>query len=279
MSRETSMMFSVITPVFNGEKYIADTMTSVLAQSAIVGRRASLQYILCDGGSSDATVKIAEQLGGGLVTICSAPDRGMYDALAKGLRLVEGNFVTYINAGDLLFPWAFDVVADVMQANRFINWLCGWAAICNEESQVTNVKLPYRYRRRLIERGAYGRILPWMQQEGIFWRSHLNALIDLEALARLRLAGDYFLWRSFAKEFDIHIVQALMGVFRKHEGQLSSAIDRYRSEMAQQATRLGPLDFVTAAWDNLMWWMPPPVKKALNPRGQLAFDYALKRWR
>jgi glycosyltransferase involved in cell wall biosynthesis len=256
-----------------------ETAETLVRQSAIVADRLHLQFILCDGGSTDDTVEHVVRTLGERAIIISEADTGMYDALAKGLRLAEGDFVTYLNAGDLLFPWAFDVLADVTEARPDVRWLCGWSAICNESSQVTNVKLPYKYRRKLIERGMYGRYLPWIQQEGVFWSRDLNAMINLDKLASLRLAGDYFLWKTFARRYELHVVQALIGVFRRHEGQLSSARRAYHNEVNFLKESPRPWDFATAAWDNVMWWMPPRAKKAMNPSGQIAFDHVLKRWR
>lgn len=269
---------TVVTPVLNAEHLIAETALSILQQRAVLSGRVRLQYLVCDGGSSDGTVQAVRRLAHPAITVFSEPDRGMYDALVKGLRRAEGEVVTYLNAGDFLLPTAFDLVAEVMETKPEVNWLCGWGAICNEASQVTNLKLAYTYRRHLIQRGAYGAILPWVQQEGIFWRGGLHALVDLETLSGLRLAGDFYLWQSFAREHELHVVQSLMGVFKKHEGQLSSALAKYRAEMALFKQSLTPLDLVTALWDNLMWWLPAPVKKRLNPGIHIAYDHKLQRW-
>ena len=56
------MKFSIITPCFNSEKYIKETMLSVLNQTAVINEIVELEYILVDGGSKDNTLKIINSL-------------------------------------------------------------------------------------------------------------------------------------------------------------------------------------------------------------------------
>ncbi len=69
-----------------------------------------------------------------------------------------------------------------------------------------------------------------MQQESTFWSAKLNRSIDLEKLRGFRLAGDYFLWHSFASQAPLHSVYSHLGAFRIHHGQLSTSIDAYNEE-------------------------------------------------
>jgi glycosyltransferase involved in cell wall biosynthesis len=95
------MLFSIITIVYNGENLIAGTMQSVLNQTFT-----DFEYILVDGGSTDKTFDIVQdfQKRGPLsITAISEPDKGLYDAMNKGLRMAKGEFVLFLNAGDHLF--------------------------------------------------------------------------------------------------------------------------------------------------------------------------------
>jgi len=272
-----SMTISVVTPTFNAQDLIAGTVSSVVNQSAFTGGRARLQYILQDGGSRDDTVKLALEAGRGQIDVRSSTDRGMYDALAKGLKDAEGGIVCYINAGDFLMPGAFDVILDVFE-NPDVRWISGMTAVCNEAGQITDVRLPFRFRRRLIACGAYGRFMPWMQQETMFWRRELLDLVDYDYFAGLKLAGDYYLWTRFATKYEPLVVQAVLGVFKYHRGQLSENILAYRNEVLTFTRRPGIMDFVIGAVDRLAWLLEPKMKKYLNRLGLLRFDHIRQIW-
>ena len=95
------LRFSVITVVFNGETVIGKTLESVLNQSV-----APFEYLIVDGGSTDGTVAIACSYQNTFAEkgiefrVYSEKDRGIYDAMNKGIHLSRGDFVSFLNAGD-----------------------------------------------------------------------------------------------------------------------------------------------------------------------------------
>jgi glycosyltransferase involved in cell wall biosynthesis len=94
-------IFSIITVVFNGETLIDLTMQSVLNQSFT-----QYEYIVIDGLSKDGTIDViklyAEQYPLSIQWV-SEKDKGLYDAMNKGLSMAKGRFVLFLNAGDCLF--------------------------------------------------------------------------------------------------------------------------------------------------------------------------------
>lgn len=272
-----SVTISVVTPALNAQHLVAETITSVVNQSAFISGRAKLQYILQDGGSRDNTVRQAIEASRGIINVHSSNDAGMYDALAKGFRAVDGDIVCYLNAGDYLMPGAFDVILDVFE-NPNIHWISGMTAVCNEASQITDVRLPFRFRGKLISCGAYGRFMPWIQQETVFWRRDLLSLLDYEFFASLRLAGDYYLWTRFATKYELQVVQAVLGVFKYHRGQLSENIQAYRDEVLSFTRRPTILDFLVGFGDRLAWLLEPKMKKFLNKSRLLRFDHVRQTW-
>lgn len=89
------MKISVLTVCRNAEATIARTITSFLEQD-----HGAKEMVLVDGASSDRTVAIAESFRAPEIRITSEPDRGMYDALNKALRLYWGDAVGVLNADD-----------------------------------------------------------------------------------------------------------------------------------------------------------------------------------
>lgn len=86
---------SIITITYNAEKEIAATMKSVAEQTFH-----DFEHIIVDGASSDNTLGTARRLGTPTLRILSERDRGLYDAMNKGLSLARGRYVLFLNAGD-----------------------------------------------------------------------------------------------------------------------------------------------------------------------------------
>lgn len=90
-------VFTIITVTYNAERWLERTIQSVLSQSY-----PGIEYLIIDGGSTDGTMRIAEQYKSGIAGIVSEPDKGLYDAMNKGLKRATGDYVWFINAGDTL---------------------------------------------------------------------------------------------------------------------------------------------------------------------------------
>lgn len=94
----TQPVFSIITVTYNASRWLERTILSVLSQSY-----PSIEYLIIDGGSTDGTVDIIRQYASGIAYWVSEPDRGLYDAMNKGLQHATGDYVWFINAGDTLY--------------------------------------------------------------------------------------------------------------------------------------------------------------------------------
>jgi glycosyltransferase involved in cell wall biosynthesis len=250
------MRISIITPSRNAESLIARTVRSIVEQNAVLSGDVELQYVLCDGASSDRTVELAKAAGGDAIDVISRPDTGMYDALATGLRVVTGEWISYVNAGDELQPGALEAVRKVEQGSR---WITGRLRKYDKEGRLVADIRPYRYLPRLIRTGFYTRrapfFLPWIQQEAIFWRRELHSLVDLDRLATFRYAGDAYLWHCFSSQEELRIIDAVIGSFQVHAGQLSENQAAYRSELRQISDPTRVYDYLLALSQIPAWWI------------------------
>lgn len=86
---------SVITVVYNGQDFLEGTIQSVIDQTYN-----NIEYLVIDGKSKDKTVDIIKQYESNISNWISEPDKGLYDAMNKGLKLATGDFVLFMNAGD-----------------------------------------------------------------------------------------------------------------------------------------------------------------------------------
>jgi glycosyltransferase len=90
------LKISVITAVYNNRDTVADALESALGQT-----HADVELIVIDGGSTDGTLGVLSSYGNRLAVVVSEPDRGIYDALNKGLRLATGEVVGFLHSDDL----------------------------------------------------------------------------------------------------------------------------------------------------------------------------------
>jgi glycosyltransferase involved in cell wall biosynthesis len=88
---------TIITVVYNAESLIEQTIKSILQQTYPF-----IEYIIIDGASTDGTLEVIEQYRSGIAIVQSEKDQGIYDAMNKGLKAATGDYVLFINAGDLL---------------------------------------------------------------------------------------------------------------------------------------------------------------------------------
>lgn len=88
-------LISVITVTYNAEKTIERTMKSVANQSF-----RDIEHLIIDGASKDSTLSLIETFKTDQTKILSEPDKGLYDAMNKGLKLAKGRYVIFLNAGD-----------------------------------------------------------------------------------------------------------------------------------------------------------------------------------
>jgi len=95
---------SVITVCFNAEIYIEQTIKSVIEQ-----KKAEIEYIIIDGGSTDKTLSIIKQYEPKITKWISEPDKGIADAMNKGIKLATGDYLLFLHADDY-FP-EVDVVS------------------------------------------------------------------------------------------------------------------------------------------------------------------------
>lgn len=103
------MKISIITVCYNSAETIAATLRSVRTQTYPY-----IEHVVIDGGSGDATLEVLAREGQHVAKVVSEPDQGIYDAMNKGLALITGEVVGFLNSDDVLAHPG--VLARVMEA-------------------------------------------------------------------------------------------------------------------------------------------------------------------
>ncbi len=234
-----AIKFSIITPTFNSETFISQTIESVISQSG----NFSIEYILIDGVSTDNTLNIINKYKSLIesgyypiqckkvdINLVSKKDDGMYEAINNGFALATGNVYAWINSDDLYLQGAFNTIAKIFEEYSEISWVKGITSYMNSDSSIYAKGKCFTYYRQWINKGIYGQLLYFIQQDSVFWRKELwNQAGNIDT--SLKLAGDYYLWTKFSKYTDLVSVDVLISCFRKRNDQLSSNITSYRVEM------------------------------------------------
>lgn len=95
MHNHPTPKFSIITVCYNAKATIEDTIQSVISQTYH-----HVEYIIVDGASKDGTLDIVNRYHAHIAVIVSEPDKGLYDAMNKGIGLATGDYLCFLNAGD-----------------------------------------------------------------------------------------------------------------------------------------------------------------------------------
>lgn len=102
------MKISIITVCFNSAKTIRDTIESVLSQDY-----PEIEYIVVDGGSNDGTIEIVSEYQSKIASYVSEKDRGIYDAMNKGISLASGDIIGILNSDDTYM--SVKTISELMQ--------------------------------------------------------------------------------------------------------------------------------------------------------------------
>jgi len=105
-------LISIITVVYNGERFLQQTIDSVFNQTY-----KNIEYIIIDGGSTDGTLSIIKANEHKISKWISEPDKGLYDAMNKGILLAKGSLIGMINSDDWYEHNVVDIMVEAFIAN------------------------------------------------------------------------------------------------------------------------------------------------------------------
>lgn len=228
------MKFSIITPAWNVEHWIPETLESVLSQEGDF----EIEYIVVTDPSSDGTVRIAKEyqnkvMSGAYPIKCNnvhmqvverdgGSGSGMYLALNDGFARATGEIEAWIAGDDIYQPGAFKIMAKAFAQFPDIEWLKGMTATIGEHSEVIYRGFTRIYHQDWLRWGVYGMESYHVEQDSVFWRAPLWKKGG-SFPAIFKSSGDYWLWIQFAKFAPLWTINAPISCFRKREGQDSRA--------------------------------------------------------
>lgn len=205
---------SIVTPTLNAARFLPNLLESVTSQ-----HHHNWQHIFVDGGSNDGTRDILERHVSEepRARLVNAAQEGLYPAIFEGFAHADGDVYCWIGADDLYTPWALSTIVRYMNGSGS-DWVTGLPACWDCAGQLRYIRPYGRYPRRLIAKGWFHeRLLGYLQQESIFFtRTLFDALTDAEVqtIKQCELAGDFALWRAFARHTSLEVVPTTIAGFR-----------------------------------------------------------------
>lgn len=199
------MLISIVTPVYNCEKYIEETMDSIHNQSY-----KNVQHIVIDGLSTDRSLEIVKKYEN--VTIVSEKDKGQTDAINKGFRLANGEILAWQNADDVYLPGALETVVDFFKSHPEVDVVYGSYSVIDAKS---NWLFDVNAQNWSKWKFAHGRFVP--MQPTAFWRRKVYDNIgDLDTKLHFCMDVDFFS-KAASRSFHFHKIPSFLGSFRVHD--------------------------------------------------------------
>lgn len=204
---------SVITVVRNGERYIEDTIQSIINQTYD-----NFEYIVIDGKSTDNTLNIIRKYESQISYWISEADKGIYDAMNKGVRAATGDWLLFINADDFLFD--NNVLANAAPALGKSKSLVVYGKVLRVYSKGSNQVIGSEW----SELKHYCRNIRMnISHQGTFHSRQLfaNRMFDTS----FRIAGDYDLLLSYLNKNDAEYLPLTIAQMRT-EGVSATSSNR-----------------------------------------------------
>lgn len=206
-------IFSIVTPVFNGEDYILDTVSSVLLHS----REFQVEYIVVDDGSTDSTSEILSTFGE-RITVLKQRNAGESSAVNAGLAIARGEILLIVSADDPLFTSdLFEGAADFFTSNPGVMaWYPDWNLI-DENGRVLEVRQPAEYDDNLL----IGRFV-CLPGPGTLIRKSAAEAVGGRQL-KYKFTGDYDFWLRLSRVGELRHRSRVVAQWRLHDGSTSIA--------------------------------------------------------
>lgn len=198
---------TIVTPSYNQGPFIERTIQSVLGQ-----QYPNLEYIVCDGGSTDETVTILKKYADHLSWWCSEPDHGQTDAINKGMRRATGDIVGWLNSDDMLLPGALHTVARFYLQHPDTDFANGMTVEIDKDDRILNFTHTVMSR-FFFRKGSYN-----ISQLGMFWRRDIFQQIGYLDESFHACMDVEWLIRVYEADLRVRRINANLGAIRIYEG-------------------------------------------------------------
>ncbi len=241
------MRFTIITIAFNSEKTIERTIKSVLAQTY-----KDYEYVLVDGASKDGTLDIVrryEPLFEGRMKWKSEPDKGIYNAMNKGIKRANGDIIGIVNSDDWLENDALEKVKDAIDANNcdMDSLYCGGINFHHSSGEVKKAGVNIK----ALHRDAWLYIVSGVRHPGLFVPKRIYDEIGLFN-DKMRLSADAdFMLRCYYQNINFVDIHAF--VSNMAEGGISTCMTKEAKAISRADRKIMLKSFGKTGWS--YYWL------------------------
>lgn len=212
--------FSIVIPVYNGEKYLQETLDSIKSQNY-----KNYEVILVDGLSRDKTMEIVSRNGDMFYKIVSEKDNGMYEAINKGFNMATGTHYYFINSNDKLLPNTLGIVAKEFEQTG-CDMIMGNINFISEQSEfafsMKGTKIAKKGM-KAIQRMTFA-------QPSVFWTSEIyKELKGFDTSFKYRADAKFLLSAYIRDDIKVGYINATLAEFRIHNDHIGED-DKNRGE-------------------------------------------------
>ncbi len=193
-------LVSIITVCLNSQEHLEKTIKSVISQTY-----QNIEYIIVDGGSTDGTLGIIKRYEDHITRWISEPDRGLYDAMNKGISMSGGKLVGIINSDDFYQPEAVELIIREFLQDKDAGVFCGEVLFLWDDPRNR-----LQWRRRTARLGT-------LHQEivhpGMFVKQEIYQKFRYDLKYKLEADVD-FVYNLYFKGVKFHLCPCLIATFR-----------------------------------------------------------------
>jgi glycosyltransferase involved in cell wall biosynthesis len=195
-SPKNKPLISIVTVVYNGAEFLENTIKSVINQTYD-----NLEYIIIDGGSTDGTIDIIKKYVDKLSYWISEPDQGIYDAMNKGIDKVTGDWINFMNTGDIFY--SHETITEIFSNSK-------------HQEEIIYGDISYDY-------GSFSKITK-SKNINTLWQGmafcHQSTFINSQYhkankySLKYSIAGDYdFLYKAFKQQKNFKYINKIVSIF------------------------------------------------------------------
>jgi glycosyltransferase involved in cell wall biosynthesis len=240
----SSLLITIITVTYNAEHCLERTIASVSSR-----KNHTIEYCVIDGGSSDGTLGVIRSHESVIDRWISEPDKGIYDAMNKGIELAQGEYLLFLNAGDELALDPAELLPVLAERHVMVYGRCN---MLHENGSLSYVK-----GKPLKNIGKLVRGTPLCHQAILYRRDSIGHYDT-----RYRIIADRVLTYELVKKYGLSSTRFVDSVIANYyEGGFSRQhVDQWKDEEFQFQREAGWHLF--AAYRRVTWLLKKLLKRA-----------------